>query len=122
MRRELLRIILTVASLVGGVSASPADLRYYPETIDSLWTSTKVRVQITGTVAAVSLDDHRNITFRIGDTHGHFVGCVIPKGTGDQPRVGVEIVVSGVRKQWSVPERGQGVVEINPVERIEPVE
>lgn len=95
---------------------------YFPEAIDSLWASTHTQIVVGGTVAAVSLDERHAITFRIGDQHGHFVNCVWPVGKGEQPKVGVELRVYGVRKQWSVPERGQGVVEINPVQGVEPVE
>lgn len=95
---------------------------YFPESIDSLWNSKHTNVVIGGVVAAVSLDEHSRVEFRIGDHHGHFVNCVMKPGLSIQPAVGIEILVSGTRKVYPVSERGQGVVEINPVDSIVPVE
>ncbi len=97
-----------------------AGTTYHRETIDSLWKSKNINVIITGEVAALSLDDQKRITFRIGDEHGHFVSCILAKNSS-QPLLGIKFNIYGSLKKYSVPERGQGVMEIN-VDKIEPVE
>jgi len=108
---------------------------YVQETIDSLWASKATTVQLQGTVAVVSVTNNEHdkrpvISFMLGDTHGHFVRCVLPHSEPqagptpyvDQPRVGLQVTVFGTRRPYSVEERGQGVVEIDPVAKITPVE
>jgi hypothetical protein len=95
--------------------------RYYPETIDSLATSTHAAVQVGGTVTAVTVTQAGQITFRLRDAHGHTVGCVLGPTLRDQPRVGVELIVSGQRQRYAPADRPP-VVEIDPVEQMEPVE
>jgi hypothetical protein len=101
-------------------AATPAT--YFPETIDSLWGSKHPHVVVGGVVATVAGKADSSVEFMLGDEHGHFVNCVVPAGQHLQPRVGVEVLVYGTRKVYSVSDRGQGVREINPVEKIEPVE
>lgn len=102
---------------------------YYPEAIDSLWTGTHPHVAVAGFVAAVGLESslahpgQQVLSFRIGDQHGHYKNCIIPPGSQmGQPKVGVEVIVSGIAVKRPIVPFGQGVVEIDPVEKIEPVE
>src|SRR5437899_3105889 len=81
------------------------EARYYPESIDSLSTSTRTRVAVAGVVTVVTLRDDKAITFRLRDPHGHSLACVWPVGRGEQPRLGADIVVSGVRHAFVVPGR-----------------
>jgi hypothetical protein len=94
---------------------------YYPETIDSLTSSTRTYVQITGTTMSTTLarDGRLNVTLR--DGHGHTLSCIWARTLRDQPRIGVEIVIYG-RVQRLRFEDQPMVVEIDPVDRFDPVE
>lgn len=114
--------------LVGLMLAVLVDARYYPESIDTLPKSPHSRVSVRGTVGPILPRHDKSISFRLVDEHGHSVSCILPPGQ-DHPRVGVEVIVSGVRNQFTVPTIGEAgrspdrtVVEIDPVEAIEPVE
>ena len=98
---------------------APLPPTYWPESIDSLWESTKVHVQVKGTVAYVHVADNalNRIELKLGDKHGHFLACILATDVG-QPIVGTEVIVFGTRKQYSVADRGQGALEINPVVQI----
>jgi hypothetical protein len=127
----MLLIFLFLLQLVAPVKP----IVYVPVTIDSLWDSKAQTVQLTGTVAVVSVTNNEKdkrpvISFMLGDSHGHFVRCVLPHDEPqagptpyvDQPRVGLQVIVFGTRRPYSVEERGQGVVEIDPVAKIQLVE
>lgn len=93
--------------------------RYFPETIDSLETSTHRSVSVGGTVTVVTTTQDGTITFRLRDIHGHSIGCILgPTLQNQQPRVGTEIIVSGERKRYTPRDR-PAVVEIDPVEKID---
>lgn len=95
---------------------------YYPETVDTLVSSSWDRVAVAGTVYVVTADDAGNTTFRLRDKHGHTLGCTIPKNSPlAQPKAGVLVIVSGVRRLL-VPFDRPDVAEIDPVEKIEPGE
>lgn len=106
--------------------ASYPNVYYYPETIDSLLTlkSAHSHVAVRGKVGAITSRQDAIITFRLVDEHGHSIACILPPDK-PQPRFGVEILVSGVRNQFTVPGTEPGVtpdrtvVEIDPVEIIE---
>ena len=123
-------------ALVVALLQVAAPVVYTPVLIDHLWESTAPAVTIQGTVAPgvffEPVASGLQVTFRIGDAHGHFIPCVLTVVKGSDgvhylstvpvPEAGQVVVVSGVRKQYPVSERGQGVVEINPVHQIAPVE
>jgi hypothetical protein len=112
-----------------------APVVYTPVLIDHLWESTAPAVTIQGTVAPgiffEPVPRGVQVTFRIGDAHGHFLPCVllVVKGsdgvhylsTVPVPEPGQVVVVSGVRKVYPVSERGQGALEIQ-VTKIQQVE
>ena len=127
--------MLILIALVLQLVAPPKPIVYVPVTIDSLWDSKAQTVQLAGTVAVVSVTNNEHdkrpvISFMLGDRHGHFVRCVLPHSEPqagptpyvDQPRVGLTVTVFGTRRPYSIEERGQGVVEIDPVAKITPVE
>lgn len=91
---------------------------YYRETVDSIETSTRERVEVLGTVLVVTMRQDKTLTFRIGDEHGHTLSCVWPPGKHDQPAVGVTMRVLGVRHTFEVPHLGRNITEIDPVESI----
>ena len=124
-------LLLLLLQLVAPVTP----IVYEPVTIDTLFASKATTVQISGTVAVVSVTNNESnkrpiISFMLGDSHGHFIKCVLPHTEPqggptpyvDQPRVGLQVTVFGTRKPYAIEERGQGVVEIDPVAKIQPVE
>ena len=128
-------MLFVIVALLLQLVAPVKPIVYVPVTIDSLWDSKAQTVQLTGTVAVVSVTNNADakrpvISFMLGDTHGHFVRCVLPhdepqQGSTpyvDQPRVGLNVIVFGTRRPYAIAERGQGVVEIDPVAKIQLVE
>jgi hypothetical protein len=109
---------------------------YTPLLIDQLWESSAPAVTIQGAVAPgvffEPVASGLQVTFRIGDAHGHFLPCVLLVVKGSDgvhylstipiPEAGQVVVVSGVRKVYPVSERGQGALEINPVAKVQRVE
>jgi len=127
--------MLLLITLLLQLVAPVKPIVYVPETIDALWASKATTVQIQGTVAVVSVTNNEKdkrpvISFMLGDAHGHFIRCVLPHDEPqagptpyvDQPRVGLTVIVFGTSRPYSIEERGQGVVEIDPVARIQLVE
>lgn len=94
---------------------------YYTETIDNIvqLKSNKPFVIITGIPAVLSMNDKKEIEFRLGDEHGHYINCILPAQSA-QPRLGIKIKVWGAVSKYTA--LYHPIIEINPVDKIEPVE
>ena len=107
----MLNVLLVIFQLITRI--------YHPETIDSLNESKYEYISVAGVVNAVMINGDKKIEFRIIDNHKHFLTCILGNKL-DQPRIGVEIIVSGKKNIYNLVMKQH--IEIDPVEKIEPAE
>ncbi len=113
---------MNIVAIIALLLQFVAGTTYHRETIDSLWATKNDHVVITGTIAVLSINNEGtgNYTFRIGDEHGHFVSCSLPKTHG-QPLLGIPFNIYGTLTRFTIPDHAQGIMEI-AVDKVEPVE
>jgi len=105
-----MQIILIILQLITRI--------YHPETIDSLNESKYEYISVAGVVSAVMINGDGKIEFRITNKRQQFLTCILVNNI-DQPRVGIEIIVSGKKNVYNLIMRQH--IEI-AVDKIEPAE